>query len=178
MAEAEYHIQIRRGHSVRLRFWFDPISERILRGRDDLPIKDELSCDAHIAIRLLLPVISRFFKDKFYFHNELNLMYFNDVRKLIDELRNLSYCLELREFDKVSMGFLEDRLSIEMLVPEDVYEERYKNASPEEQREAVISHLPVLGEFYRNIADYLAAMIDKYEKKGFEWIAISTAGDK
>ncbi len=101
MPEAEYHIPVRRGHSARLRFWFDPISEEILAGNADLPIKDELSCSNPASKRLLLPLISRNFEGVFYFKNELNLIPMKDIEKLTADL---NACADLRTCSRTAAG--------------------------------------------------------------------------
>ncbi len=174
MAEAEYSIPVRRGHSARLRFWFDPISDEILAGNADLPIKDELSCDSLAAGRLLLPIISRNFAGVFYYKNELNLITMEEIRKLTEDLYACAELLNAGEWSAPLLRDVRQSATIEVLVPEDVYNEYYETASGSERAAAVASHLSVIAEFYTTVADYLAEMTAKYEKKGFKWIAVST----
>ncbi len=174
MAEAEYHIPVRRGHSARLRFWFDPISEEIMEGNADLPIKDELSCESHAAHRLLLPLINRNFDGVIYFKNELNLITMPEIAKLTADLNSCADLLEEGSWSDPLLRDVRQSASIEVLVPEDVYNESYEMASRSERAEAVETHLHVIAEFYREVANYLAEMTEKYGKKGFKWIAVST----
>ncbi|MEE3377568.1 MAG: hypothetical protein VZR35_03735 [Lachnospiraceae bacterium] len=174
MPEAEYHIPVRRGHSVRLRFWFDPISEEILAGNADLPIKDELSCSNPASKKLLLPLISRNFEGVFYFKNELNLIPMKDIEKLTADLNACADLLESGSWSDPLLRDVRQSATIEVLVPEDVYTEHYENASRSEKAAAVASHLTVIAEFYRTVADYLTEMTAKYGRKGYQWIAVST----
>ena len=177
MAEVEYHIPVRRGHSARLRFWFDPISDEILEGNADLPIKDELSCDNPASHRLLLPLISRNFEGVFYYKNELNLVPMKDIARLIADLLTCAELLENGSWSDPVLREVRQNATIELLVPEDVYTEQYETASRSERSAAVASHLDVITEFYRTVAGYLEEMTAKYGKKGFRWIAISTPSE-
>ena len=51
--------------------------------------------------------------------------------------------------------------------------ENYYGRPQRIQVQGVIDHLYVISEFYQTIADYLDEMVDKYEPKGFKYIAIS-----
>ena len=63
--------------------------------------------------------------------------------------------------------------AVDLLVPEDEYMENYYGRPQRIQVQGVIDHLHVISEFYQTIADYLDEMVDKYEPKGFKYIAIS-----
>ena len=89
MAASEYRIRVKRGHHARLRFWFDPMSDDIWNGDADLIMEDELSCDNICTHELFFPIIERFFPGEFRWRNELNLMPMEDVKDMIDEIRDL-----------------------------------------------------------------------------------------
>lgn len=173
MATGEYRIRVKRGHSKRLRFWFDPMSDAIWNGDADLILEDELSCDNICTHELFFPIIERFFPGEFLWRNELNLMPMEDVKDMIDEIRDLIEILDAGDIRNKRLNYLRAGYAVDLLVPEDEYEERYYGRPRSVQVQGVIDHLYVISDFYQTIADYLDEMVDKYEPKGFKYIAIS-----
>ena len=172
MEEPQYRIRTKRGHSSRLRFWFDPVSKDILNGDADLIYPDELSCDNICMHDLFFPFIEKNFPGRFLFKNELNLMPFENVRNMSEDIRRISSLL-LTDYENPVLKRIKLGYSINLLVSEDVYEEKYRDLSPEQEYSAVKNHIRVITDFYKTIADYLDEMISKYGPKGFSAIAIS-----
>ena len=173
MAASEYRIRVKRGHHARLRFWFDPMSDDIWNGDADLIMEDELSCDNICTHELFFPIIERFFPGDFRWRNELNLMPMEDVKDMIDEIRDLIDILDAGDIKNKRLNYLREGYAVDLLVPEDEYMENYYGRPQRVQVQGVIDHLHVISEFYQTIADYLDEMVDKYEPKGFKYIAIS-----
>lgn len=173
MSASEYRIRVKRGHHARLRFWFDPISDDIWNGDADLILEDELSCDNICTHELFFPIIKRFFPGEFLWRNELNLMPMEDVKDMIDEIRDLIEILDAGDIRNKRLNYLRGGFAVDLLVPEDEYEENYYGRPQRIQNQGVIDHLYVISDFYQTIADYLDEMVDKYEPQGFKYIAIS-----
>ena len=85
MEEKKYKIKIRRGHSDKLCFWLDPLSQEILDGDADLIEEDELSCDNKCMHRLVGPFLRQYYPGKIRWKNELNLIPMKNVRMLEKE---------------------------------------------------------------------------------------------
>lgn len=174
MADSEYKIRVKRGHHSRLRFWFDPMSQQILDGDADIIYPDELSCDKLYAKDFVFPFIEKFFPGEFLFRNELNLMPFENVRETVAEMRACIALLDSGDFDNPRLNPVRDAFTLDNLVSGEEYDEKYFDFSSAEKHEIMLEHLNVISEFYKTICDYLDEMLDKYEPKGFEYIAIST----
>lgn len=173
MADSEYSIRVKRGHHSRLRFWFDPMNQKILDGDADLIYPDELSCDNICTHELFYPFIEKHFPGKFLFRNELNLMPLANVKEMVSEVRSCIDVLNAGDFDSPLLDIVREGIAIDLLVPEEEYDEKYFEASTQERQAAVLEHLDVVSAFYTKICDYLDEMLEKYEPQGFEYIAIS-----
>ena len=82
MEEKRYKIKIRRGHSDKLCYWLDPLSQEILDGDADLIEEDELSCDNKCMHRLVDPFFRQYYPGKIRWKNELNMIPMKNVRML------------------------------------------------------------------------------------------------
>ena len=88
-AENRYRIRIRRGHNRKLRFWFAPVSEKIMNADADWIEEAELSCDNLATKQLFFPFIEKYYPGEFEWRNELNLMPFENVRAMTREVRKV-----------------------------------------------------------------------------------------
>ena len=171
MADGTYHIRIKNGHSKRLRFWFAPVSDKIMNARADWLDDAELSCDNICAKELVYPFIKKHFPGEFKWRNELNLMPFENALAMAREMRRVSKLLR-RNYNDPRLNSYKRRFSIDLLVSEQEYEERYANASAREKKAAVEEHIDVVIEFYTVIADYIEDTAEEYAPKDFNAIAI------
>ena len=89
MAEDRYRIRVRRGHHKKLRFWFAPVSEKIMNADADWLSDAELSCDNLPTKQLFYPFIKKYYPGEFLWKNELNLMPFDNVRAMTREVRKV-----------------------------------------------------------------------------------------
>lgn len=174
MSDSEYRIRVKRGHHSRLRFWFDPMSQKILDGDADLIYPDELSCDKICAHDLFFPFIEKHFPGEFLYRNELNLMPMKNVREMVAEVRACIELIDQGDLDNPRLNIVRDGFAIDLLVPEEEYNEKYVEASTAEIKEGIRENRHVISAFYKEICDYLDDMVDKYEPKDFDYIAIST----
>ena len=97
-----------------------------------------------------------------------------DVKDMIDEIRDLIDILDAGDIKNKRLNYLREGYAVDLLVPEDEYMENYYGRPQRIQVQGVIDHLYVISEFYQTIADYLEEMVEKYEPKGFKYIAISS----
>ncbi len=173
MSDSEFRIRAKRGHHSRLRFWFDPMNQKILDGDADLIYPDELSCDNICTHELFLPFIEKFFPGKFLFRSELNLMPMSNVKEMVEEVRACIDLIDQGDMENPRLNIVRDGFAIDLLVPEEEYDEKWFDASPEEVKDAIYERRNVITAFYTKICDYLDEMVNKYEPQGFEYIAIS-----
>ncbi len=171
--EDRYQIPVKRGHDKSLRFWFDPMSQKIWDGYADLIYRDELSVDNNAAHQLLLPFILEHYEGKFLYRNELNLLPLDKVEPLAGDLRKAARALKRKDLQNPALALVAANITIDLLVPEEEYNEKYLSGSPLEKRRAVRENLPVAAEFYETVAAYLEEMLRRYKPKGFTSIAIS-----
>ena len=174
MSDSEYQIRVKRGHHSRLRFWFDPMNQKILDGDADLIYPDELSCDKLIAHDLFLPFVLQYFPGEFLYKTELNLMPFDNVKEMVREVRACIALLDEGDLDNPRLDVIREGLTLENLVSNEEYDEKYMDSTSAEKDKAIREHLDVASAFFTKICDYLDEMIDKYEPQGFDYIAIST----
>ena len=171
MPDDVYHIKIKNGHNKRLRFWFAPVSDKIMNARADWLDDAELSCDNISTKELVYPFIKKHFPGEFKWRNELNLMPFENALAMAREMRRVSKLMK-RNFTDPRLASYKRRITIDLLVSEQEYEERFANASERQKRAAVADHIGVVTEFYTAIADYIEDTVEEYEPKGFHSIAI------
>lgn len=171
--DGRYKIPTKRGHDKHLRFWFDPMSQKIWDGYADLIYRDELSVDNNAAHMLLLPFILERFEGKFLFRNELNLLPLDQAELLAADFRKAAKALKRKDMQNPAVALVAENITIDLLVPEEVYNEKYLSASPLEKRRAIRENLPAAAEFYDTVAAYLEEMLRRYRPKGFTSIAIS-----
>ena len=171
--EGRYRIPTKRGHDKHLRFWFDPMSQKIWDGYADLIYRDELSVDNNAAHMLLLPYIQERFEGRFLFRNELNLLPLDRAELLAEDFRKAARALKRKDMQNPVLQPVAENITIDLLVPEEEYNDKYLSGSPLEKRRAVRENLPVAAEFYDTVAAYLEEMIRRYRPKGFTSIAIS-----
>ena len=126
MSDSEYQIRVKRGHHSRLRFWFDPMNDKILNGDADLIYPDELSCDKLISHDLFLPFVVKYFPGEFLFKTELNLMPLNNVKEMVKEVRACIALLEEEDLDNPRLDLIREGLTLENLVSNDEYDEKYE----------------------------------------------------
>ena len=171
MGEDHYHIRVKKGHVKRLRFWFAPISQKILDADADWLEEEELSCDNICTRELFYPILKKHFPGEFQWHNEINVMPFKNVRGLIRETRAVCHALEYN-YDDPRLRSYKRTFAIDLLVNAEEYDEKYATASESEKKKAVEEHKDVLIEYYSAICDYLDDICSRYEPKGFLGIAI------
>ena len=149
------------------------MNQKILDGDADLIYPDELSCDNICTHELFLPFIEKFFPGKFLFRSELNLMPMSNVKEMVEEVRACIDLIDQGDMENPRLIIVRDGFAIDLLVPEEEYDEKWFDASPEEVKDAIYERRNVITAFYTKICDYLDEMVNKYEPQGFEYIAIS-----
>ena len=173
MEEKRYKIKIRRGHSDKLCYWLDPLSQEILDGDADLIEEDELSCDNKCMHRLVDPFFRQYYPGKIRWKNELNMIPMKNVRMLEKELRACIRLLKEGKLDDPRLDIVRDEFDLKLLIPAKIYSEKYEGQSDEVILRGLYEHMYILINFYRTIADYLAEMVEKDEPEGFLYVAFS-----
>ncbi|MEE3420657.1 MAG: hypothetical protein VZR02_06100 [Lachnospiraceae bacterium] len=171
MGEEHYHIRVKKGHVKRLRFWFAPISQKILDADADWLEDEELSCDNICTKALFYPILRKHFPGEFQWHEEINVMPMKNVRGTIRETRAVVNALE-HNYDDPRLRSYKKTFAIDLLVDADEYEEKYAEASEAEKIKAIEEHKDVLIEYYTAICDYLDDIVKRYEPQGFLGVAI------
>jgi len=171
MANSGYRIRMKRGHSRRLRFWFAPVSERIMNADADWLEDAELSVDSICCKELFFPFIEKYLPDKFLWHNELNLMPFGNVLDMVKEVRRVASMMKKNYNDPRLLPY-KSHIALDLLMSSEEYEARY-SASPEaEKQRAIEEHIGVAIEFYERLCKWLEDTVRRYEPLGFNAIAI------
>lgn len=171
MPEKTFQIRVRRGHVRRLRFGFCPVNEKIMNADADWPENEELCCDTICTRELFFPFIEKYYKGKFKFRNELNVMPFGDVAAMSAEVRRVQKMLK----DNYSDPYLDQykkNFAIDLLVDGDEYDQKYLEASDAEKEKGVEEHVDVICTFYGKICDYLEDEVKRLSPKGFNAMAI------
>ncbi|MEE8826899.1 MAG: hypothetical protein SOH48_07910 [Eubacteriales bacterium] len=171
MADTQFHIAVKRGHSRKLRFGFCPVSPKIMNADRDWPEKEELCCDTLCGQELLYPFIRRYFHGKFRWKNELNLMPFSDVTDMCREMRRVIGVLKT-DPESPSIRPYTGGFAIDLLVSPEDYDEHFVDASASEKYRAIMSRIGVITEFYETVCGYLEDAVAKFEPKGYTAIAI------
>ncbi len=171
MSEDTFHIPIRKGHHKKLRFWFAPISQAIMDADADWLENEELSCDNICTRELFYPFIEKFFPGEFKWRNEINIMPFDRIHGMIEEVRKVVKTLTKDYYDPTLLPYKQG-FAIDLLVSPEEYDEKYVDAPDSITRTAIEDHKSVIIDFYTGIADYLDEICDRYEPEGFLGVAI------
>ncbi len=171
MAEKHYHIRVRKGHQRRLRFWFAPVSPKIMNADADWLEDAELSCDNICTKELFYPFIEKHFPGEFKWKNEINLMPFANVLEMTEEVRKVAGLLE-KNYNDPRLRKYKQNFAIDLLVNAEEYDEKYVDATEAECLKGIEEHKDVIIEFYLKICDYLEETINTYKPQGFDAIAI------
>ena len=171
MAEQRYRIRVRRGHNKKLRFWFAPVSEKIMNADADWLEDAELSCDNLATKQLFFPFIKKYYPGEFLWRNELNLMPFENVRAMTREVRKVVKLMRKNYSDPRLMRY-KRFFSIDLIVDSDEFEEKYMDAPEYVREKAIEENKEVICEFYLTLSNWLDKTMDKYEPMGFTAIAI------
>ena len=171
MAENGYRIRMKRGHSRRLRFWFAPVSEKIMNADADWIEEAELSVDSIACKELFFPFIEKYLPGEFQWRNELNLMPFGNVRDMTKEVKKVAAMMK-KNFNDPKLAPYRAWISLDLLMSAEDYEEQYAGASEAEKRLAIAGHSDVVVEFYERLCRWLDSTADRYEPLGFNAIAI------
>ena len=172
MAGEHYVIRMRKGHSSKLRFWFAPVSDTIMNADADWEEEAELSCNYVHTRRLVFPIIRKFYPGEFLWHNELNLMPFEDALKLSKQLRKIARLLR-KNYDDPRLASYKKLFRIELLVSSEEYEEKYEGKPDYICEAGIRENIDVVTEFYLKLAAWIETTINEYEPLGFNAIAIS-----
>ena len=171
MAEDRYRIRVRRGHHKKLRFWFAPVSEKIMSADADWLSDAELSCDNLPTKQLFYPFIKKYFPGEFLWKNELNLMPFDNVRAMTREVRKVVKLMR-KNYADPRLARYKRHFSIDLIVDPEEYEEKYVEASDFVRDRAVEENKEVICEFYLTLCNWLDKTMDHYEPLGFHDMAI------
>ena len=172
MAKSHYSIPAEIGFTKELTFRLAPVSKAIMNADADWVYDDELCLDTEAASVLLRPFIDEYLKKPFKARDEINIMGFARVRELISALRETSALLE-QHFDDPAMKAFEQYIPLTIILPP---EERMtaETASKADQRRILKKNIGTVTEFYSIVADHLDDVMDRYGKKGFRYIAITS----
>ncbi len=171
MSDDHYHIRVKKGHHKRLRFWFAPVSPKIMNADADWLEDAELSCDNICTKELFYPFIQKYFPGDFQWRNEINLMPFANVLEMTEEVRKVS-ALMRKNYNDPRLRRYKKNFAIDLLVNAEEYEEKYMDAPESVRFAAIEEHKDVIIEFYDKICDYLEETVKTYKPKGFDAIAI------
>ncbi len=171
MAQNGYRIRMKRGHSRRLRFWFAPVSEKIMNADADWLEEAELSVDNICCRELFFPFIVKYLPGEFKWRNELNLMPFGNVRDMTKEVRKVAAMMK-KNFNDPKLAPYKTGITLDLLMSAEEYESRYSGASEAEKQRAIKQYSGVVVEFYERLCRWLDNTVDRYEPMGFNAIAI------
>lgn len=169
--EDGYRIRMKRGHSRKLRFWFCPVNDKIMNADQDWDEDSELSCDNICTKELFFHFIKKYYPGEFLWKNELNLMPFDNVRAMINEVRKVTRALG-KNYHNPKLKKYKKNFDIDLLVDSAEYEEKYMSATDSERQRAVEEHVDVIIEFYTRLCNWLEKSMDKYEPLGYNNMAI------
>ena len=172
MSEGQFQIRMRNGHSKKLRFWFAPVSDKIMNADADWEEQAELSCSYIHTRRMVFPIIRKFYPGEFLWKNELNLMPFENAARLAKQLRKVARLLK-KNYHDPRLNSYRKLYHIELLVSPEEYEELYANASSFVKEQGVEENIDVVIDFYLKLAAWIENTIAEYEPRGFNAIAIS-----
>lgn len=169
--DTAYRIPVRSGYTRDLTFRMAPVNKAIMNADADWITADELCLDNEAGRMLLLPFIEDVMKNPFAFGDEINILGFSAVKRLIRSLRETADLLETRYNDPALADF-KRHIPVELLLPG---EERTIAAlsTPAEKTALLASHINVLTAFYRETADLLAALVRDYGARGFRHMAVT-----
>ena len=170
MAEP-YRIRMKKGHNIRLRFWFCPVNDKIMKANQDWDEDTELSCDNICTKEMFYPFIEKYFPGDFKWRNELNLMPFDNVRAMTNEVRRVIKLMSANFKDPRIAKYTEN-IDIDLLVDSEEYEELYLSAPDRVRRKAVEEHANVIIDFYTRLCDWLEKSMDRFEPLGYRYMAI------
>ena len=170
-AENRYRIRVRRGHNRKLRFWFAPVSDKIMNADADWLEDAELSCDNLAAKQLFFPFIQKYYPGEFEWRNELNLMPFENVRAMTKEVRKVVKLMR-KNYADPRLARYKRHFSIDLVVDSEEYEEKYAEAPDFVREKGIEENKEVICEFYLTLSNWLDKTMDKYEPLGFRHIAI------
>jgi len=172
MAKRHYSIPAEIGYTKELTFRLAPVSKTIMNADADWIYDDELCLDNDAANALLMPFLEEYLKRPFKARDEINIMGFSRVKELISALRETAAMLE-QHYDDPAMRAFEQYIPLEVVLPPDE-RDLAATATRSERAKILKKNIGTVIEFYSLIADHLEDIIDRYGKKGFRHIAITS----